>query len=199
MPTTLTKRTEIWTGTRYIDLADPDPSDFHIHDICIGLARQRRYNGLGTVLPWSVGQHSILCLIWAEEDGIEDKSTLAGILMHDAPEYVLGDMVQPLKNVPGMREVYEPLERQMYSGMAARWNLPDPLPKETKHYDLLTWANEVRTFMRGVDNEWWEMNDFEEREIPEYLINATDNMVAQAFLHNFERVIGNDGLARLIH
>src|SRR3954469_18722194 len=84
---------------RRLDLLDPSPMDIEIGDIAQGLARVARWNGQ-TVgeHAFSVAQHSlvveeILCHL---QPGIEPRWRLAALL-HDAPEYVIGDMISPFK------------------------------------------------------------------------------------------------------
>ena len=88
---------------RRLDLLNPSPLDIEIEDIAHGLARVARWNGQ-TVGPhiFSVAQHSLLVEAIAGhfDQGIADAARLA-ILLHDAPEYVLGDVFSPFKVVIG--------------------------------------------------------------------------------------------------
>src|SRR6185503_11932939 len=82
---------------RRLDLLNPSPLDIEIEDIAHGLARVARWNGQ-TKGPhaFSVAQHSLLveALLSHAEDNLDRQARLAALL-HDAPEYVIGDMISP--------------------------------------------------------------------------------------------------------
>jgi uncharacterized protein len=87
---------------RRLDLIDPSPLDVEIGDIAHGLARVARWNGQ-TKGPeiFSVAQHSLLVeALFAARDGASPHARLAALL-HDAPEYVIGDMISPFKAAVG--------------------------------------------------------------------------------------------------
>ena len=89
---------------RRLDLLDPSPLDIEIADIAHGLARVARWNGqTGGDHAFSVAQHSLLV-----EDDLSRASCRTprptqrlAALLHDAPEYVIGDMISPFKSVVG--------------------------------------------------------------------------------------------------
>jgi uncharacterized protein len=87
---------------RRLDLIDPSPLDVEIADIAHGLARVARWNGQ-TKGPeiFSVAQHSLLVeALFAARDVPSAQARLAALL-HDAPEYVIGDMISPFKAAVG--------------------------------------------------------------------------------------------------
>src|SRR5471032_3262210 len=88
---------------RRLDLIDPSPLDIEIADIAHGLARVARWNGQtkGAEI-FSVAQHSLLveALAGALEPRAARSARLAALL-HDGPEYVIGDMISPFKAVIG--------------------------------------------------------------------------------------------------
>src|SRR5438128_8875636 len=88
---------------RRLDLLDPSPLDIEIEDIAHGLARVARWNGQ-TKGPhaFSVAQHSLLVenLTAMLEPAVDRDARLAALL-HDAPEYVIGDMISPFKAALG--------------------------------------------------------------------------------------------------
>src|SRR5258705_11057982 len=83
---------------RRLDLLDPSPLDIEIADIAHGLARGARWNGQteGAHI-FSVAQHSLLREIIARQPARLDRLSRLGVLLHDAPEYVIGDMISPFK------------------------------------------------------------------------------------------------------
>ena len=88
---------------RRLDLLDPSPLDIEIEDIAHGLAFVARWNGqtFGDY-PYSVAEHSVFVLelyrrLYPKAEG---KWQLAALL-HDAPEYVIGDMISPVKSAVG--------------------------------------------------------------------------------------------------
>lgn len=116
---------------RRLDLLDPSPLDIEIDDIAHGLARVARWNGqtLGK-LPFSVAQHSILVvsIVDALHPKIGAAARLAALL-HDAPEYVIGDMISPFKAVIG--DDYLGVEKRLMEAIHRRFGLPHPIPDAT--------------------------------------------------------------------
>lgn len=94
----------IWTGSDYLDLLNPDPGKIKAEEIATALSRQSRFNGLGTVEPYTVLQHSLAGLRVARKMAGErhEFDFLSRVLLHDAAEAYTGDLVAPLKRVlPG--------------------------------------------------------------------------------------------------
>lgn len=109
---------------RRLDLLDPSPLDVEIEDIAHGLARVARWNGQ-TIGPhiFSVAQHSLLVeKIAAEVDPGIGRSQRLFMLLHDAPEYVIGDMISPFKAVIG--DNYKAVEARILGAILLRFSLP---------------------------------------------------------------------------
>ncbi|HEY7842144.1 MAG TPA: HD family hydrolase [Bradyrhizobium sp.] len=131
---TATKRatvdTRVWQrmlSGRRLDLIDPSPLDIEIADIAHGLARVARWNGQTSGAHiFSVAQHTLLveAVMRAERPRIEEKLRLAALL-HDAPEYVIGDMISPFKAVLGGD--YKVVEKRLLSAIHIRFGLPAEL------------------------------------------------------------------------
>src|SRR6201986_2445159 len=86
---------------RRLDLLDPSALDIEVEDIAHGLARVARWNGQTSGAHiFSVAQHSLLVETLAHKraPGLDRGRRLA-VLLHDAPEYVIGDMISPFKAV----------------------------------------------------------------------------------------------------
>jgi 5'-deoxynucleotidase YfbR-like HD superfamily hydrolase len=117
---------------RRLDLLDPTPMDIEIEDIAHGLAFVARWNGqtLGD-FPYSVAEHSLLVetLFSRMQPKAPAKWQLAALL-HDAPEYVIGDMISPVKAAIGPD--YGVLDDRLMAAIHLRFGLPASIPKTVK-------------------------------------------------------------------
>jgi 5'-deoxynucleotidase YfbR-like HD superfamily hydrolase len=113
---------------RRLDLLDPSPADIEIEDIAHGLARVARWNGQ-TVgdHAFSVAQHTLLVedIAGAVEPDFGRPWRLAALL-HDAPEYVIGDLISPFKAAIGLD--YRAFEAKLLEAIHLRFGLPPALP-----------------------------------------------------------------------
>jgi hypothetical protein len=117
---------------RRLDLLDPSPFDVEIEDIAHGLARVARWNGqTHGDHAFSVAEHSVVVLDILDHlyPGMDEKWRLA-TLLHDAPEYVIGDMISPFKAALGVD--YRAFEDRLEAAVHLRFGLPPKLPQETK-------------------------------------------------------------------
>jgi 5'-deoxynucleotidase YfbR-like HD superfamily hydrolase len=115
---------------RRLDLLDPSPLDIEIEDIAHGLARVARWNGqtVGAHI-FSVAQHTLLVEeIARRRAGHLDRRLGLAILLHDAPEYVIGDMISPFKAVMG--GAYKAVETRLLTAIHLRFGLPAALPAD---------------------------------------------------------------------
>ena len=117
---------------RRLDLLDPTPMDIEIEDIAHGLAFVARWNGqtFGD-WPYSVAEHSLLveALFSRMYPGAPAKWRLAALL-HDAPEYVIGDMISPVKAAVGPD--YGALDERLQAAIHIRFGLPAEVPVKIK-------------------------------------------------------------------
>lgn len=114
---------------RRLDLLDPSPLDVEIEDIAHGLARVARWNGqTAGDHAFSVAQHSLLVerILRLREPGATPRDRLA-TLLHDAPEYVIGDMISPFKAV--IDTAYRDVEDRLAAAVRLRFGLPAALPR----------------------------------------------------------------------
>lgn len=126
---------------RRLDLIDPSPLDIEIEDIAHGLARVARWNGqtLGDH-AFSVAQHSVIVetLVGQLDPALSPENRLVALL-HDAPEYVIGDMISPFKSILG--ESYKGVEQRLEEAIHLRFALPARTPvklkKAIKRADLI--------------------------------------------------------------
>jgi 5'-deoxynucleotidase YfbR-like HD superfamily hydrolase len=113
---------------RRLDLLDPSPLDIEIADIAHGLARVARWNGQtrGAHI-FSVAQHTLLVeAVMREHTPRIDTQVRLAALLHDAPEYVIGDMISPFKAVIGGS--YKAVEKRLLSAIHVRFGLQPVLP-----------------------------------------------------------------------
>ncbi|ARC87176.1 HD domain-containing protein [Rhodovulum sp. MB263] len=117
---------------RRLDLLDPTPVDIEIEDIAHGLAFVARWNGQTRGdYPYSVAEHSLLVeeIFGRIQPEAPVRWRLAALL-HDAPEYVIGDMISPVKAAVGPN--YGELDTRLASAIHIRFGLPAAVPKTVK-------------------------------------------------------------------
>lgn len=108
---------------RRLDLLAPRPDDIEIEDIAHGLARVARWNGQTTgEHAFSVAQHSLVVtdLVAAIEPGLGQRE-LCAALLHDAPEYVIGDLISPFKAAVGLN--YKAFEQRLLAAIYQRFGI----------------------------------------------------------------------------
>ena len=140
---------------RRLDLLDPSPMDVEISDIAHGLARVARWNGQTKgAHAFSVAQHCVLVeRITAELQPGLAKETRLMALLHDAPEYVIGDLISPFKVAIGID--YKMLEHKLQSAIHLRFGLPGTLtPILTK---LFKKADLIAAFFEATQLAGFEM------------------------------------------
>jgi 5'-deoxynucleotidase YfbR-like HD superfamily hydrolase len=109
---------------RRLDLLNPSPLDVELDDIAHGLARVARWNGQteGAHI-FSVAQHSLLVeAIAGHLDPGMARATRLAVLLHDAPEYVIGDIISPFKAVIG--DAYKSIEAGLLGAIHIHFGLP---------------------------------------------------------------------------
>ncbi len=126
---------------RRLDILNPSPLDIEIEDIAHGLARVSRWNGQTRGKhSFSVAQHSILVerLVRMNAPKLGQKWYLAALL-HDAPEYVIGDMITPFKHaLDGMyREIEAGLDRAVHIRFGLPPQIPDAVKRTIKRADRM--------------------------------------------------------------
>ena len=115
---------------RRLDLLDPSPLDIEIEDIAHGLARVARWNGqTDGEYAFSVAQHSFLVeIIVSELEPKLDRRFRLAALIHDAPEFVIGDLISPFKAALSLD--YRTFEAKLLAAIHLRFGLPAELPDE---------------------------------------------------------------------
>ncbi|MCA3600542.1 MAG: HD family hydrolase [Methylobacterium sp.] len=133
---------------RRLNLLDPSPLDIEIEDIAHGLARVARWNGqtLGSQI-YSVAQHSLLVDAIAGHFAPSiSQTTRRAVFLHDAAEYVIGDIISPFKSVIG--EAYRETEARILEAVMRRFDLPAPMTKIAQ--DLAKKADRAAAYLEAT-------------------------------------------------
>jgi len=133
---------------RRLDLLDPTPLDIEIEDIAHGLAFVARWNGQTRgEYPYSVAEHSLLVeqIFTGLNPGIPARWQMAALL-HDGPEYVIGDMISPVKTAVGPG--YGALDERLTAAIHLRFGLPAVLPTPVKR--AIKAADKISAWLEAV-------------------------------------------------
>ncbi len=133
---------------RRLDLLDPSPLDIEIEDIAHGLARVARWNGqTHGDHAFSVAQHSVLVeQLFGHWMPKASKPQRLAALLHDAPEYVVGDMISPFKAALGMD--YKAFENRLLAAIHRRFGLPASL--DAQLLDLIKQADKTSAYLEAI-------------------------------------------------
>lgn len=133
---------------RRLDLLDPTPMDIEIEDIAHGLAFVARWNGQTRGdWPYSVAEHSLLVEeIFNRQNPTAPAKWQLAALLHDAPEYVIGDMISPVKAAVGPE--YGALDARLMAAVHLRFGLPAELPTAIKA--KIKAADRISAWMEAV-------------------------------------------------
>ncbi|MFT6458730.1 MAG: 5'-deoxynucleotidase YfbR-like HD superfamily hydrolase [Pseudophaeobacter arcticus] len=133
---------------RRLDLLDPTPMDIEISDIAHGLAFVARWNGQTRGdFAYSVAEHSLLVeVLFSRMFPKAPVKWQLAALLHDAPEYVIGDMISPVKAAVGPG--YSELDQRLTSAIHIKFGLPAQLPKTIKAQ--IKRADKVSAWMEAV-------------------------------------------------
>ncbi|UXN70406.1 HD family hydrolase [Devosia neptuniae] len=164
---------------RRLDILDPSPMDVELSDIAHGLARVARWNGqtLGDY-PFSVAQHSVLVLelFRAHNPDCEGVAQLQALL-HDAPEYVMGDIISPFKAAMGGN--YKDVENRLLSAIYLRFSLPSAQTGALAK--LIKKADREAAFFEAIHLAGFEDTEarklFGEPSMPAFDVEAFDRLI----------------------
>jgi len=132
---------------RRLDLLDPSPLDVEITDIAHGLARVARWNGqTAGDHAFSVAQHCLVVEEIFRRCHGETPEHLLVALLHDAPEYVIGDMISPFKSVVGGD--YKSVELRLEEAVHRRFGLPPHTSRELK--DRIKKADRIAAYFEAT-------------------------------------------------
>ncbi|WP_439616946.1 YfbR-like 5'-deoxynucleotidase [Shinella sp.] len=133
---------------RRLDLLNPSPLDIELSDIAHGLARVARWNGqTNGDHAFSVAQHSLVVEAIFRQQNRCDAHECLMALLHDAPEYVIGDMISPFKAVVGGG--YKTVEKRLEAAVHLRFGLPPATPAGLKA--KIKKADQVAAFFEATE------------------------------------------------
>jgi len=133
---------------RRLDLLNPSPLDIELSDIAHGLARVARWNGqTNGDHAFSVAQHSLVVEAIFRQQNRCDAGECLIALLHDAPEYVIGDMISPFKAVVGGG--YKTVEKRLEAAVHLRFGLPSTTPATLKA--KIKKADQVAAFFEATE------------------------------------------------
>ncbi|WP_296640230.1 HD family hydrolase [Roseinatronobacter sp.] len=166
---------------RRLDLLDPTPVDIEIEDIAHGLAFVARWNGQTKGdWPYSVAEHSLLVeRIFTRAGKSPEPRWQLAALLHDAPEYVIGDMISPVKAAVGPD--YGALDARLTAAIHIRFGLPAVLPVTIKR--RIKAADKVSAWLEATQIAGFseaEANRFFGRPDPEHLQGLSLNLTPPA-------------------
>ena len=179
---------------RKLDILSPSPLDIEIEDISLGLSRVTRWNGQTTGKhAYSVAQHSVIVeeVFNLEYPNLNKRWKLAALL-HDAPEYVIGDLITPFKYA--LNNSYRDVEDNLMKAIHIRFGLPAELPKsielKIKRIDkVVAWYEAIN--IAGYDNK--EALVILKKPILknklEKILPVSPNVIAKKFLKRFSELI----------
>lgn len=196
MPARTSRAWQRMLSGRRLDLLDPTPFDIEIEDIAHGLAFVARWNGQTRGdWPYSVAEHSLL-VETAFGRILPDAPDIwrLAALLHDAPEYVLGDMISPVKGALG-RE-YGEMDARIAEAVHRRFGIPVKVPANIKK--IIKQADQVSAWLEAIEIAGF--SEVEARGIfkvpkPEYCSGLNIRLrppaeVRAAYLDRFNELIG---------
>jgi uncharacterized protein len=185
---------------RRLDLLNPSPADIEIEDIAHGLARVARWNGQTTgTHALSVAQHVMIVEVITSDLAPQwPQAYRLAALLHDAPEYVIGDLISPFKTAIGLD--YKAFELKLLAAIHERFGLPATLPADVtahiKHADRIAAyyeATQLAGFSRAEAAEFFGEPHVISKDLAHDLDKLTALSVAaaqSAFLARFRALLG---------
>jgi len=172
-------RPEIMTVSgKYFNFLDCDPDTYDINDIAHALSMLCRYTG-HTKLFYSVAQHSVMV-----SQLVPKEHALAGLL-HDAAEFVLGDVSSPLKQ---LLPDYKMWEKHVEKAIFKKFGLPESLPPTIKVADVKMLATEQRDLMGAGAEDWIITENI--KPLPEPIKPMSSAQAYAVFLTRYRDITG---------
>ena len=179
---------------RKLDILSPSPFDIEIEDIALGLSRVTRWNGqTNGKHPYSVAQHSMLVeeLFNIEYPNLDKKWNLAALL-HDAPEYVIGDLITPFKYA--LNNSYRNVEDNLMKAIYLRFGLPALLPKQIE--SKIKKIDKALAWFEAIDLAGYQENEASQiikkpnlNSKHQVIVAMSANDIEKKFLNRFQEIV----------
>lgn len=172
----------------------PRAEEINIDTVAHHLACNGRWNGatqhkrFRSRIYFSVAEHSVLVARYLREVMKRPDLELEGLL-HDAPEYLLADIIRPIKHHPTVHPIIKPLEDKAELTFAQRFNLKFPLPPAIKVADNAVCAAEKRQIVPRSPLEDWGPVDEDQPVAPYEIVMMEPFEAKQYFIDAFEEAI----------
>lgn len=188
----MSSRIEMFTG-RFVDPLNLQVDDIDIRDIAHALSNQCRFTGHTSVF-YSVAEHSIRVAELLDQRGCDRITVLTGLL-HDATEAYLVDLPRPLKHHPLLGDVFRQVEQQVWSTVAAQFDLPSEMPAVVKQADVVLLVTERRDLLPSGRPGWLPIADewdwaAEIELLPDRIVPWAPRTSEYRFLELFDRLAG---------
>jgi len=173
-----------------VDPVNPDPKSINIKDIAWSLSRLPRFAGHTiSIIPYTVGQHSIFVSDMIFEKTNDHLHALYGLL-HDATESYIGDIPSPIKQIPELREAIKKVEHNLFLTILKSFDIMEPSEeawKLVKEFDKRSQIIEAFTWMpsRGKHWEGRERLDIDFIELQQFPEPQESVKVYKEFLEKF--------------
>lgn len=173
---------------------DPRPEDIDIQAVAHHLANNNRWNGatqhktFRSRISFSVAEHSVLVSRFMVEH-LKRPDLELEALLHDAPEYLFGDIIRPIKHHPEVHAVIEPIEDRAEKVFAERYGLIYPLPPEIKIADKAVCTAEFRQIVPHSPDDPSDMLHPDTLCAPYEIEMLTAYQAKEQFLHYFEDAV----------
>ena len=164
---------------RRLDILDPSPVDVELTDIAHGLARVARWNGQTRGdYPFSVAQHSVLVLeIFSAMTPAATPRDRLYALLHDAPEYVMGDIISPFKAAMGGN--YKEVENRLLGAVHLHFALNAAAPVQVQR--AIKRADREAAYHEAVNLAGFEVEEarkfFGEPTLPAFDLERFDQLI----------------------
>ena len=185
---------------RRLEILNPSPLDIEIEDIAHGLSFLARWNGqtIGDY-PFSVAQHSLLVEnIFSRQFPKMDNQSKLFALLHDSAEYVISDMISPLKAHLG--KAYEAFDEKLTMALCIRFNIPTTKIKIIKRQVKI--ADKIAAWLEAIQLAGFSKQEADSlfgkqvgvESFEEYLSPDTPFFVRKKFVNRFNELYnGSDG------
>lgn len=177
---------------RIVDVWRTDPETIHLPDVAWHLSRIARFNGATLGPVYSVAQHSLFVAVLVQQFyRVDDPVVVLQALLHDAHEAYLGDILTPVKNIPGMRAVLYRAEAQLIDVMHEALGVPPPWGGNVdviRQADHLALAIEAWHLVHSRGATWQGARNIHPKAMGLFVAPRPSDQTHDAFLEMFGRL-----------